>query len=86
MKHGPKVWPEEQPFGGSVGALSGLGLSAVAEKKTSRSWSGLIDRYLYLVYSLLPMGQSRYLIEWEQRLLGTRASWAAAWKVASRDR
>jgi len=86
LKHGPKRWPEERAFSGSVGALSGLRLSPVAEKERSRLWNGLIDRYHYLGYSPLPGAQVRYLIESEQGLLGALGFGAAAWKVAARDR
>ena len=86
LKHGPKRWPEERAFSGSVGALSGLRLSPVAEKERSRLWNGLIDRYHYLGYRPLPGAQVRYLIESEQGLLGALGFGAAAWKVAARDR
>ena len=86
LKRGPKVWPQQRALGGSVAALSGLRLSAVAEQETSRLWNGLIDRYHYLGYSPLPGAQLRYLIESEQGLLGALGFGAAAWKVAARDR
>lgn len=86
LKHGPKRWPQERALSGSVGALSGLRLSPVAEKARSRLWNGLIDRYHYLGYSPLPGAQMRYLIESEQGLLGALGFGAAAWKVAARDR
>ena len=86
LKHGPKRWPPERAFSGSVGALSGLRLSPVVEKARSRLWNGLIDRYHYLGYSPLPGAQMRYLIESEQGLLGALGFGAAAWKVAARDR
>ena len=86
LKHAPKAWPEEVPLDGSVGRLSGLRLSPVTDKKTSRLWNGLIDRYHYLGYTPLPGAQIRYLIEYDQGLLGVLGFGAAAWKVASRDR
>ena len=48
LKHEPKEWPEEVALDGSVGRLCGLRLSPVTDKKTSRLWNGLIDRYHYL--------------------------------------
>jgi hypothetical protein len=85
LKQAPKVWPEERELVGSVGQLSGLRLSAVADKEASRLWNGLIDRYHYLGYSPLPGAQMRYLIESDQGLLGALGFGAAAWKVGARD-
>ena len=51
LKHGLTRWPEEVPLAGSVGRLSGLRLSPVADKPASRLWNGLIDRYHYLGYT-----------------------------------
>ncbi len=86
MKHAPKARPEEVPLDGSVGRLSGLRLSPVTDKQTSRLWNGLIDRYHYLGYTPLPGAQIRYLIEYGQGVLGALGFGAAAWKVAARDR
>jgi len=86
LKRQPKAWPEEVALGGSVGALSGLRLSPVVDKKVSRLWNGLIDRYHYLGYTPLPGAQVRYLIEADAGVLGAIGFGAAAWKVASRDR
>jgi hypothetical protein len=86
LKHGPKHWPAEQPLGGTVGELSGVRLSPVTAKATSRLWNGLVDRYHYLGYKPLPGAQLRYLIESDQGLLGVLGFGAAAWKVAARDR
>ena len=86
LKHAPKEWPQEVPLDGSVGRLCGLRLSPVTDKKTSRLWNGLIDRYHYLGYTPLPGAQLRYLIEYDQGVLGALGFGAAAWKVASRDR
>jgi hypothetical protein len=47
LKHGPRQWPQERPLSGAVGKLTGLRLSAVADKETSRLWNGLVDRYHY---------------------------------------
>jgi len=86
LRHAPKQWPEEVPLHGSVGELSGLRLEPVADKAVSRLWNGLIDRYHYLGYTPLPGAQIRYLIEYDQGLLGALGFGAAAWKVAARDR
>jgi hypothetical protein len=86
LKQAPKVWPEQRELVGSVGQLSGLRLSVVADKEASRLWNGLIDRYHYLGYSALPGAQMRYLIESDQGLLGALGFGAAAWKVGARDR
>ncbi|MCP5007870.1 MAG: DUF4338 domain-containing protein, partial [Planctomycetes bacterium] len=86
LRHEPKQWPEEVPLDGSVGRLCRLRLSPVTDKQTSRLWNGLIDRYHYLGYTPLPGAQVRYLIEYDQGLLGALGFGAAAWKVAARDR
>jgi hypothetical protein len=86
LMHGPDVWPEAVPVGGTVGQLSGLRLEAVQDKPASRLWNGLIDRYHYLGYTPLPGAQLRYLIESDQGVLGAIGFGAAAWKVAARDR
>ncbi len=86
LKREPEKWPEEVPLDGSVGALSGLRLSPVSDKKASRLWNGLIERYHYLGYTPLPGAQMRYLIEADQGVLGALGFGAAAWKVAARDR
>lgn len=86
LKQVVKAWPEERALDGSVGQLTGLRLSAVADKEASRLWNALIDRYHYLGYSPLPGAQMRYLIESDQGLLGALGFGAAAWKVGARDR
>lgn len=86
LKQVVQAWPEERALGGSVGQLTGLRLSAVADKAASRLWNGLIDRYHYLGYRPLPGAQMRYLIESDQGLLGALGFGAAAWKVGARDR
>ena len=80
------VWPDPQPVTGSVGELSGLCLEGVADKAASRLWNGLIERWHYLGYSPLPGAQLRYLIRWDQGILGAIGFGAAAWKVTARDR
>jgi hypothetical protein len=82
----PDTWPAEQPVAGSVGQLGGLHLEAVADRSASRLWNGLIERWHYLGYTPLPGAQLRYLIVWDQGVLGALGFGAAAWKVAVRDR
>ena len=48
LVHGPAAWPEPMPAAGTVEQLSGLRLEAVTDKRASRLWNGLIDRYHYL--------------------------------------
>ena len=86
LVHGPDVWPEPVPVEGTVGELSGLRLNAVIDKRASRLWNGLIERYHYLGYTPLPGAQLRYLIDCDQGVLGAIGFGAAAWKVAARDR
>jgi hypothetical protein len=86
LVHGPDVWPEPVPVEGTVGQLSGLRLEAVIDKRASRLWNGLIERYHYLGYTPLPGAQLRYLIDCDQGVLGAIGFGAAAWKVAARDR
>ena len=86
LVHGPAVWPEPVSVAGLVGQLSGLRLEAVQDKRASRLWNGLIDRYHYLGYSPLPGAQLRYLIDSDHGVLGAIGFGAAAWKVAARDR
>ncbi len=56
------------------------------DKRASRLWNGLIDRYHYLGYTPLPGAQLRYLIDCDHGVLGAIGFGAAAWKVAARDR
>jgi len=86
LVHGPDVWPEPVPVQGTAGQLSRLRLEAVQDKRASRLWNGLIERYHYLSYTPLPGAQLRYLIESDQGVLGAIGFGAAAWKVAARDR
>jgi hypothetical protein len=82
----PAAWPAQRPLAGSAGQLAGLRLEPVADQAASRLWNGLIARWHYLGYRPLPGAQLRYLIEWEQGVLGALGFGAAAWKVAARDR
>jgi hypothetical protein len=86
LVRGPDRWPEAVAVGGTVGQLSGLRLEAVWERRASRLWNGLIERYHYLGYRPLPGAQLRYLIHCDGGVLGAIGFGAAAWKVAVRDR
>jgi hypothetical protein len=86
LVRGPDNWPKPVPVGGTVGQLRDLRLEAVADKRASRLWNGLIDRYHYLGYTPLPGAQLRYQIHWDHGVLGAIGFGAAAWKVAARDR
>jgi hypothetical protein len=86
LVRGPDRWPEAVAVGGTVGQLSGLRLEAVWERRASRLWNGLIERYHYLGYRPLPGAQLRYLIHCDCAVLGAIGFGAAAWKVAVRDR
>lgn len=78
--------PEAATLSGSVQALAGLRLEAVATAADSRLWNALIARWHYLGYTPLPGAQLRYLIRWDGGVLGALGFGAAAWKVAARDR
>jgi len=82
----PTDWPVSESVRVPVGELSGLHLQLVTGKSASRLWNGLIDRWHYLGYSPLPGAQLRYLIRWDQGILGAIGFGAAAWKVTARDR
>lgn len=86
LVHGPDAWPEPIPIGGTAGQLSGVRLEMVQDKRASRLWNGLIERYHYLGYTPLPGAQLRYLISCDRGVLGAIGFGAAAWKVAARDR
>jgi hypothetical protein len=74
----PAAWPAQRPLAGSAGQLAGLRLEPVADQAASRLWNGLIARWHYLGYRPLPGAQLRYLIEWEQGVLGALGFGAAA--------
>ena len=82
----PPGWPKPEAVTGAVGELRGLRLEGVADKAASRLWNALIARWHYLGYSPLPGAQLRYLLRWDEGLLGAIGFGAAAWKVAARDR
>ncbi|MDA8066526.1 MAG: DUF4338 domain-containing protein, partial [Thermaerobacter sp.] len=74
-----------QPVVGSRSDLGVLRLRPVANRRDSRLWNELIERYHYLGYVPLPGAQIRYLIEGDGLVLGALGMGAAAWKVACRD-
>jgi len=78
--------PAEDSLEGSAGDLIELRLEAVVDKKDSRLFNALVDRYHYLGYRPLPGAQLRYLIRTGKTVVGAISFGGAAWKVASRDR
>ncbi|HSO83499.1 Druantia anti-phage system protein DruA, partial [Thiocapsa sp.] len=62
--------PEAVRVRGSVQALAGLRLKAVATAADSRLWNALIARWHYLGYRPLSGAQLRYLIRWDGGVLG----------------
>lgn len=71
---------------GSAEQLGAIELELVRNKPQSRLWNTLIDRYHYLGYSALSGAQLRYVIRYEDAVLGAIGFGAAAWRVAVRDR
>jgi hypothetical protein len=69
-----------------VHELRGLGLERVESKASSALYNALMERHHYLGYGPMAGAQVRYLIVWEQGLLGAIGFGASAWKVAARDR
>jgi len=78
--------PQPVPIHQPVHQLAGLRLERVGSPKASAFYNALIDRYHYLGYCPLAGAQARYLIVWEQGLLGAIGFGASAWKTAPRDR
>ncbi len=78
--------PDAVTLSGSVQALAGLRLEAVAGAADSRLWNAVIARWHYLGYTPLSGAQLRDLIRWDGGVLGALGFGAAAWKVAARDR
>lgn len=70
----------------AVDELGELSLRVVTERRESRLWNELIERYHYLGYTPLPGAQLRYLVFAGFELLALLGFGAAAWKVAPRDR
>lgn len=77
--------PAPVPVSCPVNDLDGLSLHPVRTKADSALWNTLIDQHHYLGYQPLPGAQLRYLIRWQDGLLGAIGWGAAAWKVAPRD-
>ena len=70
---------------GSAGGLPGLRLRLVDSRTDSRLWNEVIARFHYLGYTPLPGAQLRYLVEYDDGILGAIGFGACAWKVAPRD-
>ena len=84
----PRISSASDPRQPVVGTRSDLGvlrLRPVANRRDSRLWNELIERYHYLGFVPLPGAQIRYLIEGDGLVLGALGMGAAAWKVACRD-
>ena len=77
----PPIIPIELP----VHKLKGLELVQVKSRSQSESYNNLMAQYHYLGYTPLAGAQIRYLIQWEQGLLGAIGFGASAWKLAARD-
>ncbi|MCP4756202.1 MAG: DUF4338 domain-containing protein [Proteobacteria bacterium] len=71
--------------GGSAGDLTDLRLEAVEDKRDSRLFNALVDRYHYLGYRPLPGARLRYPVRNGDTVVGAIGFGEAAWKVASRD-
>lgn len=71
---------------GSAGDLNGLRLRLVESRASSRLWNDAIARFHYLGYTPLAGAQLRYLVEYDEGVLGAIGFGACAWKVAPRDR
>ena len=77
--------PPPVPVSCPVNEIDGLSLHLVRTKAESALWNSLIEQHHYLGYQPLPGAQLRYLIRWQNGLLGAIGWGAAAWKVAPRD-
>jgi len=78
--------PPSNEIRGSAGDLSGLRLLLVESRADSRLWNDAIARFHYLGYTPLAGAQLRYLVEYDDGILGAIGFGACAWKVAPRDR
>jgi hypothetical protein len=63
-----------------------LELKPVRQRGDSALYNALMDRYHYLGYVPMAGAQVRYLMVWEQGVLGAIGFGASAWKVGARDR
>lgn len=61
-------------------------IELVSRTPKEQLYNGLIDAYHYLGYGQGTGEQLKYLISWENRLLGAIGFSAAAWRVTCRDR
>jgi hypothetical protein len=68
-----------------VDQLRGLRLEAVRSGENAQRYRSLLAQYHYLGYSASAGAQMRYLILWEEGVLGAIGFAAAAWKVQARD-
>jgi hypothetical protein len=82
----PLPLPEPHRIEQAVHELPGLALRRVKGKPSSALYNALMDRHHYLGYSPMAGAQVRYLIVWEQGVLGGIGFGASAWKTAPRDR
>jgi hypothetical protein len=74
------------PITGNISALGTVELIRVTERRQSRLWNELIQRYHYLGYTPLPGAQVRYLLYSQSGiLLGAIGFSAAAWALRPRD-
>lgn len=69
----------------SIKDLAGLQLDMVDNKVKSELWNSLISNYHYLGYSPLAGAQKRYLIKWNDGILGAISLSASAWTIKPRD-
>ncbi len=76
---------EEKAVNLSAGKLKGLHLEIVTGKTRSDLWNSLIARYHYLGYMPLVGHQKRYLIYWDEGVLGAVGFSSSAWKIKDRD-
>lgn len=77
----------QKPISTPAGDLGKLTLCLVSNKKDSRLWNELIERYHYLGYKPLPGAQIRYFVfSSDGKLLSALGFGAAAWKTEPRDR
>ncbi len=81
----PVALPEAHRINQPVHELAGLALRRVESKACSALYNALIDRHHYLGYRPMAGAQARYLIVWEQGVLGAIGFGASAWKIAPRD-
>jgi len=74
------------PISKPITDLGEIQIKQINNKKESRLWNELIERYHYLGYKPLPGAQIRYLIFCEEGYLSAIGFSASAWSVAPRDK